>query len=124
MKNSEILLGRLLFGRPLRLRLGIWIAEHEGPYFYQREAAEGIGFDPGHVSRELETFVDLGMIVRIARERGNAPQYYSRTSSRAWDIFKAAKTALADIPDRPPRDGPRNVYRRRPPHQLAERRLA
>ena len=86
-----------LFGRPLRLRVGLWVLERleNEDTFFQGEAASGIGYSASGVAAELERLVDLGMVER--HENGTERRiYYSPRSSVLWaEAFAAARTFLA-----------------------------
>jgi hypothetical protein len=93
-------LGRLMFGRPLRIQLAIWITEQVEPYFFQKEAALGVDYDPSNVGAELETFVALRMITKFPRETRSAPQYYSRVDSALWTVVLAVRQSAQSVPTR------------------------
>jgi hypothetical protein len=84
--------GKLLFGRPCRLALALWIVRHEKPRFYQSEPPREVILQ-GDVGRELGRLVRLGM---LHEERPDEVRriYYERTDSPLWRIIEAASEAL------------------------------
>jgi hypothetical protein len=80
--------GRLLFGRPCRLALALWIVRREKPDFYQSEPPREVILQ-GDLAKELGRLVHLGM---LAEERPDDSRrvYYIRTDSPLWRIFQAA----------------------------------
>jgi hypothetical protein len=87
--------GRLLFGRPCRLALALWIVRHDKARFYQSEPPRDVILQ-GDVANELGRLVRLGMLVE-ERPDDVRRVYYERTDSPLWKIFKAA----ADVFDPP-----------------------
>jgi len=84
--------GKLLFGRPCRLELALWIARRDKPRFFQSEPPREVIW-PGNAAEELGKLVRLGMLEE-ERPDGDRRVYYSRTDSRLWKIIEAAAEAL------------------------------
>jgi hypothetical protein len=90
-------LGDRLFGRGLRLRIALWIASSGSKYFNQTEVATAVGETGPEVSTDLGRIVELGMLKKHPRARGNAPQYFQRLSSPFWEIIESAGKSLASV---------------------------
>ena len=87
--------GGLLFGRRLRLRVLLWAAEQTEP-FHQTEAAAGVGYNsPGEVAKELERLVRLEMLRKFGRPTGVGRQYYKRDdASPGWAVAAVARQLI------------------------------
>jgi hypothetical protein len=88
--------GKLLFGRPCRLALALWIVRRDKPRFYQSEPPRDVIW-PGDLAKELGRLVRLGMLEEERRDDARRV-YYERTDSPLWEIIKAA----ADVIDASP----------------------
>ena len=86
MEVGEI--GRLLFGRPCRLRVALWIHRRGRQRFYQSEPPPEV-IPQSAAGTELRRFVHLGMLTEH-RETGSRRVYYETTSSPLWNIIVAA----------------------------------
>jgi hypothetical protein len=84
--------GRLLFGRPCRLELALWIVRRDKPRFFQSEPPKEVIL-PGSAGQELGKLVSLGMLEE-ERPDGDRRVWYVRTDSRLWKIIEAAAEAL------------------------------
>jgi hypothetical protein len=84
--------GRLLFGRPCRLTLALWIVGHDKPRFYQSEPPREVILQ-GNVANELHRLVRLGMLEEERPDEGRRV-YYERTDSPLWKIIQAAADAV------------------------------
>ena len=84
--------GRLLFGRPCRLALALWIVRHDKPRFYQSEPPREVILQ-SDLAKELSRLVRLGMLEEERRDDSRRI-YYNRTDSPLWRIFQAAADAL------------------------------
>jgi hypothetical protein len=84
--------GKLLFGRPCRLELALWITRHDKPRFFQSEPPKEVIL-PGNAAEELSKLVRLGMLEE-ERPDGDRRVWYSRTDSKLWKIIEAAAEAL------------------------------
>ena len=85
------LVGELLFGRRLRLRVMLWVAE-QASTFNQSEAARGVGYNSsGEVAKELERLVQLDMVRKYGRPTRVGPQNYVRTEHLGWGVVQAAR---------------------------------
>jgi hypothetical protein len=87
--------GRLMFGRPSRLRLALWIHQHAGPRFFQSEPPKTV-IAQSATGIELGRLVDLGMLVEH-REPANRRVYYERTRSPLWSIIVAASKVVEPV---------------------------
>jgi hypothetical protein len=91
VEPSVDVVGELLFGRRLRLRVLLWAAEQSGT-FNQSEAAKGVDYNSsGEVAKELERLVHLGMLVKYGRPSRVGPQNYRRAEHPGWDVAGAAR---------------------------------
>ena len=88
--------GKLLFGRPCRLTLALWIVRHDKPRFYQSEPPREVIW-PGDLAKELGRLVRLGMLVQERRDDARRI-YYERTDSPLWKIFQAAAEVIEADP--------------------------
>jgi hypothetical protein len=88
--------GRLLFGRPCRLALALWIARRDKPRFYQSEPPRDVILQ-SDLANELGRLVRLGMLEEERRDDARRV-YYERTDSPLWEIIRTA----ADVIDAPP----------------------
>ena len=84
--------GRLLFGRPCRLALALWIVRHDKPRFYQSEPSREVILQ-SDASDELNLLVRLGML-HEDRPDDTRRVYYERTVSPLWKIFESAAEAI------------------------------
>lgn len=84
--------GKLLFGRPCRLALALWIVRHDKGRFYQSEPPREV-IPQGQAGKELGQLVRLGMLTED-RPDDVRRIYYERTDSPLWNIIRAAADAL------------------------------
>jgi hypothetical protein len=84
--------GKLLFGRPCRLALALWIVRHDKPRFYQSEPPRDVIWQ-GDLAKELSRLVSLGMLLE-ERPDDVRRVYYERTDSPLWEIIKAAADVI------------------------------
>ncbi|MBB4910729.1 hypothetical protein H4W32_001764 [Actinophytocola algeriensis] len=84
--------GRLLFGRPCRLRVALWINDRGMRRFYQSEPPDEV-IPQSAAGTELRRFVHLGMLTEH-REAGSRRVYYETTSSPLWNIIVAAARVM------------------------------
>jgi hypothetical protein len=87
--------GKLLFGRPCRLSLALWIVRHDKPRFFQSEPTRDV-IQPGELGKELGRLVRLGMLEE-ERPDGERRVYYTRTNSPLWKIIEAASHSVDDV---------------------------
>ena len=80
-------MGRLLFGRPCRLALALWIVRRDKPRFYQSEPPRDVILQ-SDLAKELG-LVRLGMLDEERRDDARRV-YYERTGSPLWTIIQAA----------------------------------
>ena len=90
--------GELVFGRRLRLRVLLWVAERD-EVFNQSQAAAGVGYSSsGEVGKELERLVALDMVRKYGRPTRVGPQNYARIADHpGWLIAEAVRTAIATL---------------------------
>lgn len=81
--------GRLLFGRSLRLRVALWILRESGGSFFLSQAAAGIGYSASGISSELDRLIELQMIRRDA-DAGSRRVYFTVVPHPLWEVFAAA----------------------------------
>jgi hypothetical protein len=84
--------GKLLFGRPCRLALALWIVHHAKPRFYQSEPPRQVIL-PGDLAKELSRLVRLGMLEEDRPDDARRV-YYERTGSPLWKIIEAAADVI------------------------------
>lgn len=79
----------LLFGRPCRLPLLLWLLDHPKGRIFQSEPPVHLGARTA-VREELARFTRAGL---LNQERPDADPrvYYVRTDSPLWDIVRAAR---------------------------------
>jgi hypothetical protein len=90
--------GKLVFGRPGRLRLAAWLLREIAvdAYFYQDQARKGTDDVPNEVRANLQHFEKLGLVKTAYRDPGPGRRlYYQRTGSPTWAVFDAALQAIA-----------------------------
>jgi hypothetical protein len=100
--------GELLFGRRLRLRVMLWVADQTST-FNQSEAARGVGYNSsGEVAKELERLVALDMLRKYGRPTRVGPQNYVRAEHLGWGVVEAARRMVemveAEQADEQPHD--------------------
>jgi hypothetical protein len=84
--------GKLLFGRPCRLALALWIVRHDKPRFYQSEPPREV-IRQSDLADELSRLVRLGMLEEERRDDARRI-YYDRTDSPLWAIIEAAAEVI------------------------------
>ena len=84
--------GRLLFGRPCRLALALWIVRRDKPRFYQSEPPRDVILQ-SDLAKELGRLVRLGMLDEERRDDARRV-YYERTGSPLWTIIQAAADVI------------------------------
>jgi len=88
-----------MFGRPLRLRVLMWVRSHDG-VFFQSQAARGVDYSGvSAVAKELDTLEQLGMLRKYGRPSNTGRQNYVRTESPWWAIVDTARAALQGEPN-------------------------
>lgn len=96
-------IGELLFGRRLRLRVLLWASE-QSHAFNQSEASRGIGYSSsGEVAKELERLVQLRMLTKYGRPSRVGPQNYRRTNHVGWEVAATARRMIDAVPSDPER---------------------
>jgi hypothetical protein len=101
--------GKLLFGRPGRLRLAEWILSRDsaqGRFFYQQEAVWGTADVPNEVQQNLAQFCAAGLVAKSPRNVGQRRQYYVVLDTPLWKIFRAAVEVLREMPEEGSQQGP------------------
>jgi hypothetical protein len=89
--------GDLLFGRPCRLALALWIVRRDKPSFFQSEPPRDVIVQSA-VAKELSRLVRLGMLEEERRDDSRRV-YYHRTSCPLWKIIEAAADVLCPEED-------------------------
>jgi hypothetical protein len=84
--------GKLLFGRPCRLALALWILRQDKPRFYQSEPPREVILQ-GDLAKELGRLIRLGMLDEVRPDDARRV-YYDRTGSPLWKIIEAAADVL------------------------------
>lgn len=84
---------KLLFGRPCRLGIWIWIWHHPKGRFYQSEPPRFPKASPSNVVDELHRLVEVGML-DVEEPDDSRRIFYCRTDSALWDVVAAAAGAL------------------------------
>ena len=87
--------GKLLFGRSLRLEFGDWVHRRGGEPFYVSEVQNALDTSPSGVHEELRRFTKLGMLDRLPKG-GDRRQYYRKTNHPLWDVFAVTRSIDAD----------------------------
>lgn len=87
--------GRLLFGRPCRLALAVWIVRQSKPSFYQSEPPREVIHQSASAA-ELKRLVKLGMLEEL-RPDDSRRIYYVRTSSQLWRIIQTAADVIDPV---------------------------
>lgn len=82
--------GATLFGRPLRLAVASWVLDNE--YFFQGQAADGVGYQATAVRAELDRLDHLGMLITHPVTSDGRRQYFTRVSDHPlWKVVEAAR---------------------------------
>lgn len=89
-------IGKLMFGRPSRLHLLLWIVQQDGKLFYQGEAVAGTGLASSAVSQELGQLEELEMLMRMPTG-SDRRVFYERTNSSLWAVAEAATEAIKSL---------------------------
>jgi hypothetical protein len=84
---------KLLFGRPCRLGICVWVLQHPKGRFYQSEPPRFPKATASNVVDELHRLVELGML-DVEEPDDSRRIYYVRTDSALWDVVAAAARAL------------------------------
>jgi hypothetical protein len=79
---------KLLFGRPCRLPIALWILGFEKDRFFQSEPPEYLGARTA-ITQELDRFTELGLLAKETPDHENRV-YYVRTMSPLWDVIRTA----------------------------------
>lgn len=95
--------GKLLFGRALRLKVVLYVldrlehADADGGAFFQSEAADAVSYGASAVTSELKRLIDLGMLSQMEPIAGSRRLYYApRRESDLWDGVRAVRDALVE----------------------------
>ena len=84
--------GKLLFGRPCRLALALWVFRHGKTRFYQSEPPREVILQ-GDLAKELGRLVRLGMLDEVRPDDARRV-YYDRTDSPLLKIIEAAADVI------------------------------
>lgn len=85
----------LIFGRPCRLPLLLWILDNPKDRFFQSEPPLEIGARTA-VRQELERMTRAGLLTE-ERPDGEARVYYVRTPGPLWEVVRAARQAIEEL---------------------------
>lgn len=103
--------GKQLFGRPLRLRVLIWVMNRSDP-FCKSEASKGVGYSSTTaVIAELSRLEALGMIEAVKPVVTSRRHDYKKVDHPFWDPVRAIATSAIVTTDKPKRA---SAGRRRP----------
>ncbi|WP_331758112.1 hypothetical protein OG225_42210 (plasmid) [Nocardia sp. NBC_01377] len=94
-------LSAALFGRALRLPLGIWVRAQTEPFF-QRQASDGVGMPQTYVRKELAVLVSLGMLRELPRAEGDKRLFYDQLTDHPWWLIIDAAAHAAELYGRAP----------------------
>lgn len=87
--------GKQLFGRALRLRVLVWVATQDEP-FYQAGAAAAVGYSSvTAVATELNRLVVLRMLKVVEPEKKTKRRYYMRQDHPFWDAIRLIAANVA-----------------------------
>lgn len=96
MVDAETL-SDVLFGRPMRLPLLIWIRDREDPLFFITEAAKATGFVHAHVRKELDRFAQIGLVQALPTKAKNDKQFFQRNDECPyWRVVELTKRLVAE----------------------------
>ena len=99
--------GKLLFGRPIRLRLAIWIYTERGSQpFWLSEASVALNYSASAVSEELARLTRLGMVTRIDVGPSSRRVYFQLVEENPlWEAISkiAAMYSAAPEPSNSPK---------------------
>lgn len=87
----------VLFGRPCRLPLLLWLLAHPKGRIFQSEPPSHLGVRTA-VREELARFTRAGLLEE-ERPDGDSRVYYVRTDSPLWEIVRTARQAVEGLPD-------------------------
>lgn len=100
------LVGRNLFGRPLKLFVAHWILSQRGRQFFQMELIIACGRHSTNALKPLSELIELGMVAELpSHVSGQRRKYYQQTGSGLWDAVVAAVRAAGEDPHREPQVG-------------------
>jgi hypothetical protein len=91
------LVSALLFGRPCRLPLLMWLLDHPKGRVFQSEPPSHLGARTA-VREELARFTRAGLLEQ-ERPDGDARVYYVRTDSPLWGIVRTASLLVDNTSD-------------------------
>lgn len=83
----------LLFGRPCRLPLMLWLLDHPKGRIFQSEPPTELGARTA-IREELSRLSQVGLLDE-ERPDGDPQVYYVRTDSPLWDIVRAAREVIS-----------------------------
>jgi hypothetical protein len=82
----------LLFGRPCRLPLLLWLLDHPKGKIFQSEPPSHLGVRTA-IREELARFTRAGLLEE-ERPDGDPRVYYVRTNSPLWEIVRTARDVV------------------------------
>ena len=99
-KQALTRVGRLFFGRPLRLYVAAWILEQGSRAFYQKELLLALHAHGTASLDILNDLIDLRMVERLPKDwvPGHKRVYYRRLDHPLWDAVLIAAQPAAKAP--------------------------
>lgn len=82
---------KLLFGRPCRLPVALWVLQ-QGKRFHQSRPPTFGTTSHSNIREELARLVELEMVAR--EEPGDGRVYYEKVESPLWEVIDRAATIL------------------------------
>jgi len=96
--------GRLLFGRALRLFVAHWVLSCRGEPFYQMELVQACGRHGTNALAPLSQLMELGMVEEMPDYiPGRRRKYYRQLDHQLWAAVEVAVTAAGEDPYAVPR---------------------
>ncbi|MEM7093169.1 MAG: hypothetical protein AAF567_09220 [Actinomycetota bacterium] len=89
--------GKILFGRPLRLRVLLYVLERlddDAASFYQKEAAQAVDYGASAVTTELDRLIDLGMLARVEVEGSRRLYYQPLGDNPLWNAIRWVRHSM------------------------------
>lgn len=102
-KQALTRVGRLFFGRPLRLYVAAWILEQGSRAFYQKELLLALHAHGTASLGILNNLIELRMVERLPKDwvPGHKRVYYRRLDHPLWDAVLLAAQPAAKASAKP-----------------------
>jgi hypothetical protein len=94
-------IGKLLFGRPLRLFVAYWIWTQGDREFYQMQLINACGKDGSNARKPLSELIELGMVEAVRQDKHS--RRYRRREHPLWKVISLAVEVAGENPEREPR---------------------